>query len=292
MIRVSYDRELRGLHERTVSIQTVRIRWTVRRALTGLKAGPDQKDRPWPMGPQPADGDGMLPSMDLPLALFLDFDGCLAEVPARPEEMALPDGGRETLLRTSLKARGAVAIMSGREIGDLAGRVPAALWRVGSHGLDICPPRSPVPPPRLAPRRLTECAREVGRRFPNVETEVRGPALMLKAGGAAIPDRLPECAEAALRQLPGYLGRPAAEGIEIAPQEMNTGAAVRSLMARRPFSGRLPVAVGRDGASEDAMLMCLQLGGYAIKVGPGPTLAPVTLSGPGAVWQWLGRHSI
>lgn len=232
-----------------------------------------------------------LPPMDLPLALFLDFDGCLAEVPARPQEMALPFGGREALLRTSLKVGGAVAIMSGREIGDLARRVPAGLWRVGSHGLDICAPRSPPPPPRPPPpRRLTQCARDVGRQFPLVETEVRGRVLMLKGGGAATHDRLPECAETALSQLPGYLGRPAAEGIELTAREMNTGAAVRSLMTRRPFSGRLPVAVGRDGASEDAMLMCLQLGGYAIKVGPGPTLAPVSVSGPGAIWQWLGGH--
>jgi trehalose 6-phosphate phosphatase len=233
-----------------------------------------------------------LPSMNLPLALFLDFDGCLAEVPARPEEMALPHGGREVLLRTALKVGGAIAIMSGREIGDLASRVPAGLWRVGSHGLDMCPPRCPVPPPRPAPRRLTDCASEVARRFPQVETEVRGPVLMLKAARPAIHDRLPDCAEAALNQLPGYHGRPAAEGIELAPLEMNTGAAVRTLMARRPFTGRLPVAVGMDGASEDAMLMCLQLGGYAIKVGAGATLAPVSVPGSAAVWQWLGGYSV
>ena len=74
-----------------------------------------------------ADGEGVV---------FLDYDGTLTPIVARPELATLSAGMRETIGR--LAARLPVAVVSGRDVAVVAGLVgidgPAY---VGSHGLDI-----------------------------------------------------------------------------------------------------------------------------------------------------------
>jgi trehalose 6-phosphate phosphatase len=68
--------------------------------------------------------------------LFLDFDGVLAPIVARPEDAAPPPETRAELDR--LRARYAlVAVVSGREGADVAERVGVdGIVYVGSHGLE------------------------------------------------------------------------------------------------------------------------------------------------------------
>ncbi|MDP3376912.1 MAG: trehalose-phosphatase, partial [Brevundimonas sp.] len=72
-----------------------------------------------------------------PLALFLDLDGVLAPIEARPEDV-VPDSRRTRLLDALTEALdGRVAVLSGRALADvdriLEGRViPVA----GVHGLE------------------------------------------------------------------------------------------------------------------------------------------------------------
>jgi len=47
--------------------------------------------------------------------------------------------------------------------------------------------------------------------------------------------------------------------------------------------------VGDDVTDEDAFRAALDLGGIAVKVGPGDTVAPHRLTDVDATWNWLDR---
>ena len=70
------------------------------------------------------------------LAVFLDYDGTLTPIVSHPEDAWLSDSMRQTLI--SLAARVPVAILSGRDLDDVRGRVLVdGIVYAGSHGFDI-----------------------------------------------------------------------------------------------------------------------------------------------------------
>ena len=70
------------------------------------------------------------------LAVFLDYDGTLTPIVSHPEDAWLSDSMRQTL--RSLAARLPVAILSGRDLDDVRGRVYVdGIAYAGSHGFDI-----------------------------------------------------------------------------------------------------------------------------------------------------------
>lgn len=82
-------------------------------------------------------------------ALFLDFDGTLTPIVARPELAALSDHGRAVL--TALAAQYSVAVVSGREREDVEQLVGlVGLTYAGSHGFDIHLPDGHELPNELA----------------------------------------------------------------------------------------------------------------------------------------------
>jgi trehalose 6-phosphate phosphatase len=69
-------------------------------------------------------------------AVFLDYDGTLTPIVSHPEDAWLSESMRETL--RSLAARLPVAILSGRDLDDVRGRVLVdGIVYAGSHGFDI-----------------------------------------------------------------------------------------------------------------------------------------------------------
>ena len=70
------------------------------------------------------------------LAVFLDYDGTLTPIVNHPEDAWLSESMRQTL--RSLAARLPVAILSGRDLDDVRGRVHVdGIVYAGSHGFDI-----------------------------------------------------------------------------------------------------------------------------------------------------------
>ena len=70
------------------------------------------------------------------LAVFLDYDGTLTPIVSHPEDAWLSESMRQTL--GSLVARVPVAILSGRDLDDVRGRVLVdGIVYAGSHGFDI-----------------------------------------------------------------------------------------------------------------------------------------------------------
>ena len=70
------------------------------------------------------------------LAVFLDYDGTLTPIVSHPEDAWLSESMRQTL--RSLAGRVPVAILSGRDLDDVRGRVHVdGIVYAGSHGFDI-----------------------------------------------------------------------------------------------------------------------------------------------------------
>lgn len=71
--------------------------------------------------------------------LFLDFDGVLAPIVARPEDALPPEETRDELRRLA-RRYALVAVVSGRDGDDVRARVAVPeLVYVGSHGLELNP---------------------------------------------------------------------------------------------------------------------------------------------------------
>src|SRR5881397_1483078 len=70
------------------------------------------------------------------LAVFLDYDGTLTPIVSYPQDAWLADSMRETL--RELAGCAPVAILSGRDLDDVRGRVHIdGIVYAGSHGFDI-----------------------------------------------------------------------------------------------------------------------------------------------------------
>lgn len=72
-------------------------------------------------------------------AVFFDFDGTLSEIVNDPGAAVLVDGAADALRQ--LAARCPVAVLSGRDLGDVRDRVGVpGLWYAGSHGFELTGP--------------------------------------------------------------------------------------------------------------------------------------------------------
>lgn len=74
-----------------------------------------------------------------PIVVFLDFDGTLSDIVERPDTAILIKGAAKAL--ESLAAQCPVAIISGRDLADVRGRVEIeGLCYAGSHGFELYAP--------------------------------------------------------------------------------------------------------------------------------------------------------
>lgn len=82
--------------------------------------------------------DSVAPLGGTQFALFLDVDGTLLDLAARPDDVVTPSGLISTLARAERKLAGALALISGRSIDDLDLLFAPLRLRVsGVHGAEI-----------------------------------------------------------------------------------------------------------------------------------------------------------
>jgi len=231
------------------------------------------------------------PALSARQALFLDFDGTLAPIQADPDAVALPAGGADILTRLADRLEGALAAISGRDIRDLSERVPPAIWRAGSHGLEICAPgEAPAVAPTVARGTLVADIEAITADFPGTWAEPKGSVVAVHYRAApqaetALLDALADLVD----HIEGYGIQQGKMVFEAKPADAHKGRALERLMTEPAFRTRMPVMIGDDTTDEDAMAVALRLGGLAVKVGDGETVAPYRLDGPDAVWDWLQR---
>jgi trehalose 6-phosphate phosphatase len=75
--------------------------------------------------------------------------------------------------------------------------------------------------------------------------------------------------------------------IELKSADADKGRALLAFMAEPPFAGRQPWFFGDDVTDEAGFEAVQRLGGVAVKVGEGDSVARWRLAGPQAVRDWL-----
>ena len=223
-------------------------------------------------------------------ALFLDFDGTLAEIGPDPDAIHLPDATHRHLEALAQRLGGALALLSGRDLRDLAARTPSGVWRLGGHGPETLLPGASPPPPPLPPPEFPLAPFRDAAPPPGVRLELKGP--VAPPHSPAPPNAGPAglaAAEAAARLAADHVAQAGKMVVEVKPASAHKGTALRRLMTLPPFAGRRPVMLGDDTTDEDALAAALALGGLAIKVGPGPSAARLRSPDPAAVRAWIAR---
>lgn len=229
------------------------------------------------------------PPLSPDIALFLDFDGTLAALQDNADAVGLPETGADILLGLSNYLGGALCLISGRDIRDLAARTPGGVWRAGGHGLEICAPNeAPKASPAPAPTELTSAIDTALGRMHGVRIEHKGQAIAVHYRAAP---ELRGDVEAALTGIIAAFDDYTLEAgkmiFEIKHTSANKGAALARIMQFPAFEGRKPVMFGDDATDEHAMIEAGRLGGYGVKIGEGETAAQYRLAGPDEVWGWL-----
>jgi trehalose 6-phosphate phosphatase len=238
---------------------------------------------------EPLPGAPQAPSLDRAL-LFIDFDGTLVEIAARPDAVEVPGEVARLLSGLHEKTGGATVIVSGRRMADLERYLPGFQGPlVGSHGAEV----------RERGRRWQHAAADSDglraiRRM--AETWARGETGVLleeKPCSVALhfrqaPDRMADAErllEAVVSQNPGFTLHHAKMALEVHPDDVSKRGAVGRLMRRWP--GRRPVAFGDDATDEGMFEAVKEAGGHTVKVGQGDTAADWRLDAPGDVLATL-----
>ena len=250
--------------------------------------------------PKPASVSAPLPAPPLPRpdqrwALFLDVDGSLLDFADDPAAVFVSPDLRALLQALHDRLDGALALVSGRRVDDLAqlfGRPPWAL--AGLHGYELRAADGSRREVRVDPAdqaRMRAAVHALAARLEGVQLEDKQHAMALHCRRS--PQRLPalrEAAEALAASLPGYELQPGNLVMEFKPAGMDKGRAVDELMQQPPFAGRTPVYLGDDLTDEHAFVVVDRAGGLSVRVGDRePTHARFTLPSPAAAHAWLER---
>ena len=234
------------------------------------------------------------------VALFLDYDGTLTPLAARPEEARLSEAARETLLQAARTPNLDTVIVSGRALDDLKRMVDVpGLTYVGNHGFEIDGPGLAYRHPDADRFRtaLDQAAEELAALgVPGAWVERKGVTLAyhLRAVEPSAEREAERRAEAALRgrKLRVTFGKRVVEGRPAV--DWHKGRAVLHVLVHRhgtEWPSRVrALYVGDDATDEDAFRSLRGIGrSVCVAASPFPaaTAADFDLPDPDAVIQLL-----
>ena len=246
-------------------------------------------------GREGAAAAAVAPLGDAPLALFLDVDGTLLDLAARPEDVVTPAGLVSTLAGAERKLAGALALISGRSIDDIDGLFAPLRLRVsGVHGAGIrFHPDASIAPTVAAdlPQSLLDALRRAVEPFPGVFVEN-------KRFSFTVHYRLAPSAERPLRNIVKELvdSIPIAVdtmdahcAIEIKSPCFDKGGAIATFLSTSTFRGRTPIFIGDDITDEPVFGIISKFGGLGFSVGRVFADANGHFDKPDSVRAWLER---
>lgn len=223
-------------------------------------------------------------------ALYLDFDGTLAELAPSPDQVVVDPSLPALVAALAAQLDGALAILTGRRLAAIDAMIsPVHVAGAGLHGAELRPEPG-ITIFRGEPAAATPLVRRLRKRFaddPRLLIEDKDVAVALHFRRA--PARAAECRAAMRAFAPPWLFDviDGSKVVEARPRGADKGAALRSLARLEPFAGRLPVCVGDDRTDEDGFAAAQALAGYAVKVGEGASVARYRLAAPADVRKWL-----
>lgn len=226
------------------------------------------------------------------MAMFLDFDGTLVEIAKHPREVFVAPSTRRTMDRLQKALGGAVAVVTGRDIGDIDRLfAPLHLPVAGVHGMERRSHAGVLREQKVNGEVLETVA---ARLAPLLASE---PGLLLerKRGSLALhyrnrPDLKAACARAMDAAVAGLVEIHLLRGkmvIEAKAGASNKGDAIGEFLGEPPFAGRVPFFAGDDVTDEDAFAAVNARGGVSIKVGTGGTRARYRAASIPAFLDWL-----
>jgi trehalose 6-phosphate phosphatase len=229
-----------------------------------------------------------IPAPERNWALFLDIDGTLIDIAMSPDAVVVPPALVPLLARAQAWLQGALAIVSGRPIGQIDRLMaPLTLPCAGEHGAalrmadGIMESNDDAVVPALWAERLQEATKGWS-----------GVLVEKKRHGVAVHFRKCPLRESDVRKLiDSVVGDnhdfevlSASKAFEIRYRGLTKGSAVRRFMAQEPFAGHIPVFVGDDVTDHDGFRAAEALGGIALDV-------HVSFAGqPSEVLRWLASN--
>ena len=232
-----------------------------------------------------------LPAPSRHWALFLDFDGTIAEIAEAPHLVALDPEMIPILRGVVAELAGAVAVITGRTSADLDSfMAPLTMAAAGIHGLERRLPGenavTRLDPPRIDAVKSRLAAFAAAR--PGVVFEDKGPAATLHYRQAPAAENDILALVASLCQgLDGYHVMHGKCVVEIKSDMADKGSAIEALMQYAPFRGRRPVFIGDDITDEDGFRVVNTMGGFGVKVGNGNSAAGYAVKDVQTVHEWL-----
>lgn len=231
-----------------------------------------------------------LPRITPDTALFLDFDGTLVAIAAQPELVEVPLGLPGTLAVLFRQLNGALALVSGRQLLDLDGFLaPLQLPAAGEHGAQRrAADGSLVSAPPADLQQVLEAAEGLLEHHPGLRLERKTMALSLHYRHA--PELESLCLQVLGEAVERSAGIDLMQGkfvIDLKPAGVSKGTAIASFMREAPFAGRMPLFAGDDVTDEAGFEQVQRMGGQAIKVGLGPTVARYRCDSVAELAEWL-----
>lgn len=228
------------------------------------------------------------------VCLFLDVDGTLIDIAARPESVIVPASLLASLSAAAERLDGALALVSGRTIDNLDRLfAPLCLRASGVHGAEIrFDPAGPIlveTTDRLSSS-VVDAVHRAASGFPGAITEDKGFSIavhyrLAHNARAALEQELRAILllenDPALRILAGHMV------FEVKRATFDKGLAISRFMERAPFAGRKPLFFGDDVTDRPGFAAVLERGGEAFSVGQAFEGLSGSFPDPASVRSWL-----
>lgn len=216
------------------------------------------------------------------MLLALDFDGTLAPIVPQPEDASMLAGARSAIATLTARPDTRVAIVSGRGLADVRGRVGlVGLYYAGNHGLEIEGPdltRIHEEAERARPA-LAHCSQRLAvleREHPGVFLEDKGLSLSVHYRRLADPgaeERVVRRIHALCHGVAGVRLHAGKKVVEVRPDvDWDKGRATVFLLdvLLRGVPGAPVVFIGDDRTDEDAFRALGERGEGVIVANPPP----------------------